>query len=117
MADTLSHKVQVLNIMKVKIIGFEQIREGYTSFPDFGPISTEIQRGPSREFKDYVIMGRYMFFQNRLCVPRTLLYEFLMLESHARGLSGHCGCDKTRTDVEYQSYWPSVKSDVGSIAT
>ncbi|XP_078439861.1 uncharacterized protein LOC144710072 [Wolffia australiana] len=41
-ADTLIRRAHVLNIMKVKILGFETIREGYASCPDFRPIFVEV---------------------------------------------------------------------------
>ncbi|XP_078431099.1 uncharacterized protein LOC144702944 [Wolffia australiana] len=114
-ADTLSRRAHVLNIMKVTVLGFETVREGYDSCPDFSPIIAEVRRGPSPDYKDYVLTNGYMFYKNRLCVPRTSLRDFLTWECHGEGLSSHFGRDKTIVVVEYQFYWPSLKRDVSNI--
>ncbi|XP_078434247.1 uncharacterized protein LOC144705446 [Wolffia australiana] len=101
--------------MKVTVLGFETVRDGYDSWPDFSSIIAKVRRGPSHEYWDYVITDGYLFYKNRLCVPRTSLRNFLTWECHAGGLSGHFGRDKTIAAVEYQFYWPSLKRYVGNI--
>ncbi|XP_078441514.1 uncharacterized protein LOC144711404 [Wolffia australiana] len=61
-ADALSRRTHVLNIMMVKVLGFETIREGYDSCPDFGPIIARVRQGPSREYQDYAITDDYLFY-------------------------------------------------------
>ena len=57
----------------------------------------------------------YLFFKNRLCVPRRSLRDQLTWECHSAGLADHFGRDKMITAVEQQFYWPSLKHDVRNI--
>ncbi|XP_078445569.1 uncharacterized protein LOC144714662 [Wolffia australiana] len=116
-ADALSRRAHMLNIMRVKVLGFETIRDGYDSCPDFVPIITRVRQGPSRDYRDYVLTDDYLFYQNRLCVPRTSLRDFLICKCHVGGLSGHFRREKTISTVEYQFYWPSLKRDISNIIT
>ncbi|XP_078438590.1 uncharacterized protein LOC144709058 [Wolffia australiana] len=115
LSERRARRGNVLNVMKMMVLGFETIRDGYDSCPDFSPIIAEATRGLSPDYKDYVLTDGYLFFKNRLCVPRTSLHDFLTWECHAGGRSGHFGRDKTITAVECQFYWPSLKRDVGNI--
>ncbi|XP_078443736.1 uncharacterized protein LOC144713115 [Wolffia australiana] len=113
--NVLSRRAHVLNAMKVTVLRFETIREGYDNCPDFGPIIAEVRRGRSHDHRDYVITDGYLFYWNRLCLSHTSLRDFLTWECHVGGLSDHFGRDKTIAAVEYQFYWPSLKRDVGNI--
>ena len=57
------------------------------------------------------------FRGKRLCVPRTSIRDFLIWETHAGGLSGHHGVNKTIQALEYQFFGPSLKRDVGRIVS
>ena len=41
--------------------------------------------------------------------------DFLVQETHAGGLAGHFGRDKTIEEVEHQFYWPDLKRGVAKI--
>ncbi|XP_078437266.1 uncharacterized protein LOC144707886 [Wolffia australiana] len=81
---------------------FETVRDGYDSYLDLSSIIAEVRRGPSQDYRDFVITDGYLFYKNRLCVPRTSLCDFLTWECHAKGLRGHFGRDKTIAAKEYQ---------------
>lgn len=49
------------------------------------------------------------------CIPRTSIREFLIWETHAGGLAGHFGRNKTILAVEDQFFWPSLKRNVAQV--
>ena len=114
-ADALSRRAHLLTLVRVQVTGFESVKDSYSTCPDFGPIVQALELGPSQEHRDYLRTEGYLFFRNRLCVPRTSLRDHLTWECHSGGLAGHFGRDKTITAVEQQFYWPSLKRDVGNI--
>ena len=101
--------------MRVQVTGFESLKDSYSTCQDFGPIVHALKLGTSHEHHDYLRTEGYLFFKNRLCVPRTSLRDQLTWECHSGGLAGHFGRDKTITAVEHQFYWSSLKRDVGNI--
>ncbi|XP_078437647.1 uncharacterized protein LOC144708269 [Wolffia australiana] len=107
-ADALSRRAHVLNVMNVIVLGFETVRDGYDSCLDFSRIIAEVRRAPSQDYRDFVLTDGYQFYKNRLCVPRTSLRDFLTWECHTGGLNGHFGRNKMIAAVEYQFYWPSM---------
>ena len=114
-ADALSRRAHLLTLVKVQVTRFESIKDSYSTCPDFGPIVQALEVGTSHEHRDYLRTEGYLFFKNRLCVPRTSLQDQLTWECHSGGLAGHFGRDKTITAVEHQFYWPSLKRNVGNI--
>ena len=114
-ADALSRRAHLLTLVRVQVTGFESLKDSYSTCPDFGPIVQALEVGTSHEHRDYLRTEGYLFFKNRLCVPRTSLRDQLTWECHSGGLAGHFGRDKTITAVEHQFYWPSLKRDVGNI--
>jgi Integrase zinc binding domain/Integrase core domain len=111
----LSRRTHLLNLVRVQVTSFKSIKDSYVSCPDFGPIVQSLDLGTSHEHRDYLRTEGYLFFKNRLCVPRTSLRDHLTWECHSGGLAGHFGRDKTIAAVEHQFYWPSLKRDVGNI--
>ena len=114
-ADALSRRAHLLTLVKVQVTGFESLKDSYSTCPDFGPIVQALEVGTSHEHRDYLRTEGYLFFKNRLCVPRMSLPDQLTWECHSGGLAGHFGRDKTITAVEHQFYWPSLKRDVRNI--
>lgn len=49
---------------------------------------------------DYLIQDGFLFKGNWLCIPKTSLRKFLMIEHHASGLAAHRGRGKTINSVE-----------------
>lgn len=50
-----------------------------------------------------------------MCIPNNSLHDAIFLESHASGLAGHFGRDKTIGQVRERYYWPRLSKDVGRI--
>ena len=115
MADALSRRVHLLNLVKVQVKGFESLPDSYRDCLDFSCVLRALSNGPSRDHKDFLVVDGFLFFRSRLCIPRTSLRDVLTWECHAGGLVGHFGRDKTIATVEYQFYWPTLKRDIGNI--
>ena len=114
-ADALSRRSLLLNTIKTEVIGFDQIKEQYDTCPDFKEIYQALRIRPSREHNHYTLLDGYLFKESKLCIPRTSLREFLVWETHAGGLAGHFGRNKTILAVEEHFFWPSLKRDVAQI--
>ena len=73
--------------------------------------------GNTLNHKDFQIHNGYLFKDNRLCIPRTSVRDFLIFEIHQGGLAGHFGRDKTITDVEHRFFWPRMKKRIAKIVS
>lgn len=113
-ADALSCKVSLISTMSVEVTGFERLKEDYSICLDFGKVYAALSEDKSRS-NEFVLQDCFLFKGNKLCVPRTLVRDFLVLELHAGGVAGHFGRDKTIALVEDRFYWPSLKRDVAKI--
>ena len=114
-ADALSRRSMLLNCVNTEVVGFDKLKEQYESCPDFGKIYEKIKQGPSSLDSDYTLRDGYLFKENKLCIPRTSLREFLIWEIHAGALAGHFGRNKTILAMEDQFFWPSLKRNVAQI--
>ena len=114
-ADALSRRSLLLSTIKTEVVGFDQIKEQYNTCPDFKEIHQALRIGPSRKHSHYTLIDGYLFKESKLCIPRTSLREFLVWETHAGGLAGHFGRNKTILAVEEHFFWPSLKRDVAQI--
>ncbi|XP_078447582.1 uncharacterized protein LOC144716328 [Wolffia australiana] len=65
----------------------QKLSDRHARCPDFSSIIAKVRRGPSQDYQDYVITNGYLFYKNRLCVPRTLQRDFLTWEHHAGDLA------------------------------
>ncbi|XP_078437645.1 uncharacterized protein LOC144708268 [Wolffia australiana] len=101
--------------MKTRALGFKKVKDDYAECPNFGKIVEALREGPTSAHLEYLMSSGYLFYRKRLCVPRISLRDFLIWETHAGGLSGHFGRNKTIQAVEYQFYWPSLKRDVANL--
>ena len=114
-ADALSRRSMLMNTVRTEIVGFDRLKSEYSTCPDFGHIYHSLQQGPSSEHSDYILLDGYLFKENRLCIPKTSVREFLIWEAHAGGLAGHFGRNKTILAMEDQFFWPSLKKNVAQI--
>ena len=107
----------LLQTVSTEVIGFDRLKGEYETCPDFSEIFQALTQGPSSTHSDYTLQDGYLFKDNKLCIPRTSLREFLVWETHAGGLAGHFGKNKTILSVEDQFFWPSLKRDVVNIVS
>ncbi|OMP00001.1 reverse transcriptase [Corchorus capsularis] len=108
-ADALSRKFTLLTSLQLQVVGFEAIRELYEHDEDFGDAWRSCHHGPS---KLYSLVDDYLFYANRLCVPRCSLRLAIVEEAHGGTLSGHLGRAKTLYMVQQNYYWSRLERDV-----
>ena len=94
-ADALSHRVALLSVMSVEVTGFERLKEEYESCSEFGEIYLTLKDENHRVINGYHLQDGYLFRDNKLCIPKTSVRDFLIWEIHAGGLSGQFGRNKT----------------------
>ncbi|XP_065874792.1 uncharacterized protein [Euphorbia lathyris] len=111
-ADALSRRVSLLNVMHAKCLGFEYIKELYVDDLDFASIYKACELTAFGKF--YRHEG-YLFRDNRLCMPKCSHREFLVREAHGGGLMGHFGVAKTLDMISEHFFWPHMKRDVERI--
>ena len=111
-ADALSRRHVLTSEMKIQVCGFDTFRALYQDDPDFRNIWNHCNNGP---FQDYSNHDGYLFKGSRLCVPLSSLRDSIIFESHAGGLAGHFGRDKTLELIRCQFYWPKMERDVSRI--
>jgi len=105
-ADALSRMYVLLNTLNTKLLGFEYIKELYLDDHDFGAIYDTWKVSAKDK---YFRHDRFLFKENKLCVPNCSLRELLM---HGGGLMGHFGITKTLKVLHEYFYWPNKKRDV-----
>lgn len=108
-ADALSRRLSCLTTMRVRVIGFEVLKELYKDDPYFQHIWSACAEG-SRGV--YMLQDGFLFKGTRLCVPDCSLTEAIVAEAHGGGLGGHFGRDKTLNPVHEHFYWPKMVRDV-----
>ena len=108
-ADALSRRALFINSISTEVVGFERIKDEYDTCPDFSETFQALKQGPSSDHSEYTLLDGYLFKENKLCIPKTSLRDFLVWETHAGGLAGHFGRNKTILAIEDQFYWPGLK--------
>nr|GEV79699.1 RNA-directed DNA polymerase [Tanacetum cinerariifolium] len=88
----LSRKTTLLVSISNEVLGFDLIKELYTSDEDFGNIWMELETKQNQG--EFILLDGYLFKGNRLCIPKTSLKRQMVKEIHAKGLSA-LGRDKT----------------------
>nr|GEW45602.1 RNA-directed DNA polymerase [Tanacetum cinerariifolium] len=111
-ADALSRKYSLLNHLQQKIIGFELLKHEYPTDPDFGVIFSHCQTTQNQSRGDFHIFSGFLFNQQRLCIPCHNIRIVLIQETHAGGLAGHLGIDKTTHLLRANFFWPKLARDV-----
>jgi hypothetical protein len=114
-ADALSRKQQLLTTLTVEVTAVTEIKKQYQNDPDFGQPFEHLSTGASPAPAKFTLVGGYLFYNNRLCLPRTSIREFVIVELHTGGIAGHFGRDKTIHLVEDQFYWPGLRRDVNIV--
>ena len=108
-ADALSRRYNLLNTLGTRLLGFEHIKELYQNDPDFSQAFALTEKCV---YDKYFRHEGYLFYVNRLCIPRCSLRELLIREAHCGGLMGHFGVTKTVLILQEHFYWPGLKGDV-----
>ncbi|KAG7564135.1 Reverse transcriptase domain [Arabidopsis suecica] len=111
-ADALSRRYTFLSTLDAKLLGFEQIKELYDSDPDFQEIYNACPKLASGR---YHRQDGFLFYGNRLCVPRCSLRDLFVREAHGGGLMGHFGVAKTLEIMKDHFHWPHMVRDVERI--
>ncbi|XP_019104879.1 uncharacterized protein LOC109134920 [Beta vulgaris subsp. vulgaris] len=104
-ADALSRRGYLLAVMEARLLGFEILKQYYSNDHDFKEIIATPQGS-------YVIQDRFLFKENRLCVPKCSVRELLIREMHAGGITGHFGVHKTYDLLCEHFYWCKMLKDV-----
>jgi hypothetical protein len=100
-ADALSRKHMLLTQLFVKVPGLESLCALYATNVDFAEPYCLCSLG--KAWDKFHIHDGYSFRANKLCVPESslrLLLLLLLQESHAGGLAGHFGREKTFVVVD-----------------
>lgn len=63
-------------------------------------------------YEQYHRGGDYLFYQNRLCIPRCSFRKTILQQCHNDGIIGHFDRDKTLSSVKESFYWPKMARDV-----
>jgi hypothetical protein len=114
-ADALSRRAHVLTSLAVTVTGFEELKRCYPGDPEFGLIHAEVLNGSSSTHPHYIVQDGYLFFKNRLCLPKTSAREFVIQELHEGGIAGHFSRDKTISLLEDHFFWPVLCRDVTTV--
>ena len=103
-ADALSRQVTLLSVMSFKVTGFERLKEEYKSCLEFEEIYLALKDENHHVINGYHLQDGYLFQDNKLCILKTSVCEFLIWEIHVGGLSGHCRMNKIIEEVERQFF-------------
>jgi hypothetical protein len=114
MADALSRKCLLLQELRVKTLGFENLRDMYAGDADFAEAYEATENPVLRDrspWMDYMIQNGLLFRGNQLCIPDCSMRENLLKENHSGGLAGHFGRDKTFAKLSESYFWPRMREN------
>jgi hypothetical protein len=104
-ADARSWKSLLITSMKMKVLGFEFVKDALCIDPFFGPLNNEVIENQSY----YRFHDGFVFKRTQFCVPEGSLRLKIIQELHNEG---HMGRDKMFKLVFDQFYWPSMRKEV-----
>ncbi|XP_071918798.1 uncharacterized protein [Coffea arabica] len=108
-ADALSRRYALITTLDAKLLGFEFLKDLYATDSDFGEIFVSLPRH-SREH--YFISQGFLYYKDKLCIPKSSMRTLLVTEAHGGGLMGHFGIAKTLMILQEHFFWPRMRSDV-----
>ncbi|XP_071900987.1 uncharacterized protein [Coffea arabica] len=108
-ADALSRRYTLITTLDAKLLGFEFLKDLYATDSDFGEIFVSLPRH-SREH--YFISQGFLYYKDKLCIPKSSMRTLLVREAHGGGLMGHFGIAKTLMILQEHFFWPRMRSDV-----
>ncbi|KAJ9567692.1 hypothetical protein OSB04_003658, partial [Centaurea solstitialis] len=111
-ADALSRRYAMLNVIGARVLGFSFIKELYLDDPDFSKVFQDCKE---QACGSYFIQDGFIFKNNKLCIPKGSIRELLIREAHGGGLAGHFGINKTLGVLHEHFYWPHMEGDVTAL--
>ncbi|XP_027082339.2 uncharacterized protein [Coffea arabica] len=84
-------------------------KELYATDSDFGEIFSSL---PRHSHEHYFISQGFLYYKDRLCIPKSSMRTLLVRESHGEGLMGQFGIAKTLMILQEHFFWPRMRSDV-----
>nr|XP_027062888.1 uncharacterized protein LOC113689295 [Coffea arabica] len=108
-ADALSRRHTLITTLDAKLLGFEFLKEFYATDSDFGEIFNSLPRH-SREH--YFISQGFLYYKDKLCIPKSSMRTLLVREAHGGGLMGHFDIAKTLMILQEHFFWPRMRSDM-----
>lgn len=100
--DALSGCVALLIELRIKLVGFEELKKQYSEDEDFVDVRSKIQsHQAAREFH---IHEGYLMRGNQLRILRFSLREKLVKDLHEGGLAAHLERDKTMAAMSERFY-------------
>lgn len=109
-ANVLSRRMHLLTVPKSSITSFDSLHALYATNEDFKEIWLKCTHNKS--VGDFVIHDGFMFKGTQLCIRKTYLRDYLILELHSGGLGAHTGKGKTKILLKERFYWPHLNRDV-----
>jgi hypothetical protein len=100
----------LLKQLDVKVPGLESLRDLYATDANFVESYRLCSLG--KAWDKFHIHDVYLFHANKLCVLESSVRLLLLQESHAGGLAGHFGREKTLLMLADQFYWPRMRRDM-----
>jgi hypothetical protein len=113
--DALSGKCLLLQEFRVKMLGFDDLRNIYRNDPDFKGAYEATENPILRDrsqWEECMIQEGLLFKGNQLCIPKCSMRENLLKEKHSGGLVGHFGHDKTFAKLIESYFWPGMRVDI-----
>jgi len=111
LADALSRRHTLLNVLETQYLEFYHIKEIYKDDLNFSLIYRECSKGVH---KDFFIHYGFLFKGKRLCVPQGSLKQCLVEEAHEGGLIRHFGVAKTLDTLHEHLFWPHMRKFIHS---
>ena len=76
--EAFSRRVALLLAVSIEVVGFEKLKEDYEDCPDFDAVVASLGKELSWEYNEYTFPHSYLFKNNKLCIPRTSVRNFLV---------------------------------------
>jgi hypothetical protein len=114
-ADDLSRKCLLLQELKVKTLGFDDLRDMYADDQDFKEAYQATENPILRDrslWIDYMIQEGLLFRGNQLCILKCSMRDNSLKDKHNGVLGGHFGHDKTFATLNESYFWPGMREDV-----
>jgi 5-bromo-4-chloroindolyl phosphate hydrolysis protein len=106
--DALSRKCLLLQELRVKMLGFDDLRDMYVDDQDFKEAYEAAENPVLRDrsqWIEYMIQEGFLFKGNQLCIPKSSMRDNLLKEKHSGGFVRHFGHEKTFVKLNESYFW------------